>query len=274
MANSVHGCNDSCCIRQSRATGNESQVEQNEIKTLGIVLSRKLEGEADRRAVVLTPDFGKLQVRARGAARAKSRHGALLEPLCELEMRLVRQREGQETWTLASATLLDARPKLKASLPRTAFAMLLVETVEACCPFHAPHPAIYSILTASLGRLLSTRNLWGWALACQLEILAPLGLFPRLSACASCGGPVAGDCLPLSPQLGGVVCRKCGAGETFPVLLPRTILQLLAEKSVGEELELTPEEGETVESFLRAYLEYHLEWRFRSLDFIAALKRG
>lgn len=244
-----------------------------EIQTQGTVLSRRPDGEADRLVVLFTPDYGKLRVKAKGAARARSRLGPLLEPLCELEVRLVRRRAGQEMFTLAGATLLDARAGLKGNLPRLAFAMLVVETVEACCPFYDPHPEIHAILQRSLSRLETTQQLWGWALAAQLEILAPLGLFPRLSACASCGGQGLADPAPLAPEAGGILCPRCAGDQTFEVMLPLRILEKMATTPVGHDLELTPREGRTVEQFLRRFLQYHLDWEFKSLNFIASLKR-
>ena len=245
-----------------------------EMVSRATVLNRRPEGEADRQVVLFTPGYGKLLAKATGAARSKSRLGPILEPLCEVEVRLIRRRENQEVFRLINATLIDDRAGLKGNLSRLAFAMLVVETVEACCPYHDPHPEIHAILQQCLQRLETTRQLWGWALASQLEILAPLGLFPLLSACAVCGGTVESDPVPLASEAGGIVCGGCAAGRTFEVMLPRRILEKLEETPVGQDLDLTPEEGQTVERFLKKYLEYHLEWEFKSLEFIAALKRG
>jgi len=244
-----------------------------EISSHGVVLQRRTVGEADRLVVLFTRDEGKLLVRARGAARGKSKLGPLLEPLCELDVRLVRRRTGQETLTLTGASLLHDHSRLKANLPRTAFAMLLVETVEACYPPQAPHPEVYDLIKEALLRLERTRNLWGWALACQLRMLAAVGLFPRLSACTLCETTLLPDPVVLSAEHGGLICEQCGRGQTFEVALPQRILKILAETSEEDELDLTPEEGRTVETFLRHYLEYHLDWNFKSLDFIASLRR-
>jgi DNA repair protein RecO (recombination protein O) len=246
---------------------------ENEISTPAIVLNRRLIGEADRLVVLYTPHNGKLKTIAKGAARAKSRRGPLLEPLCELDVLLYRKRENQDFLTLKSISLLDAHSNIKASLPRTAFAMLLCETIECCSPDHNPHPEAYDLLRVSLRRLKSTRNLWGWALSCQLHALALLGLFPRLTECARCGGHAADDPVPLSARNGGIICAACRGNEEFQIMLPRRILDLLTSTSVGEDLPVSVEEGRAVEQFLRTYLEYHLEWKFKSLDFIASIKQ-
>src|SRR5207237_3316586 len=60
--------------------------------TDAIVLSRFELGEADRVLTVLTPEYGKLKIIAKGVRRQTSRLGGSLEPFAELRLALARGR--------------------------------------------------------------------------------------------------------------------------------------------------------------------------------------
>lgn len=76
----------------------------NQLNTTGIVLSRTDYGEADRILTVLTPDYGKLRLMAKGVRRVKSKLAGGIELFSVSHVSFIRGR--REIGTLVSTRLI------------------------------------------------------------------------------------------------------------------------------------------------------------------------
>ncbi len=95
--------------------------------------------------------------------------------------------------------------------------------------------------------------------------------------CASCGEALPEAAAWFSPLLGGVLCRKCGAHDQAGSPVSVTGLKVLRVMAVGDSalydrLRLSPELLVEVEAALEAQLEYHLDRRLKSLEFIRTIR--
>jgi hypothetical protein len=77
--------------------------------------------------------------------------------------------------------------------------------------------------------------------------------------------------------LGGVLCAKCGdhtqSGSALSVNAVK-VLRLMAadEADLYDRLRVTPELLREIEAALEAQLEYHLDRRLKSLEFIRGIR--
>lgn len=96
--------------------------------TLGIVLKRTNYGEADRIITVLTKDFGKIQVMAKGVRRERSKLAGGIEPFSISEIGIVKGRGDIDT--LTSARLQRHFGNIVKSIDKLDFAYSCLKTIN------------------------------------------------------------------------------------------------------------------------------------------------
>lgn len=112
---------------------------------------------------------------------------------------------------LTEWTLREGHLGLRSTLRGMYLALYAGELVGRLVEEHDPHPDLFDRLEATVGELATPRHEQAF-LAFQLDLLRETGYLAELSACSSCGSPIA-DREPcyFSPSRGGIVCRNCEA---------------------------------------------------------------
>jgi DNA repair protein RecO (recombination protein O) len=121
----------------------------------------------------------------------------------------------------------------------------------------------------------------------EMALLHELGYAPVLDACAECGDPLPQVGLRYSARLGGLLDRHCGSGGGAMAVQPRSakLLRLLAYRASGRSLlpdgrlalelfastEVPEGVGRELAQALQDTIEYHLDRRLRSLEFMRGL---
>ncbi|MDA8347024.1 MAG: DNA repair protein RecO [Thermaerobacter sp.] len=171
----------------------------------GIVLRVQEHREADRRVTLLTPE-GRVQARAPGARKAKSRLGSILQPAAVVQVTLYALGRMP---TITGASSIEAFRPLQEDLLRLSAAQVLLEICDvtvgeedAVRPFLA--------LAKALRRLSEAEDPAAAWLLGELELLSAYGWGLQLERCASCGGELAPP-LRYPVDLGGFVCKRCAA---------------------------------------------------------------
>ena len=101
---------------------------------------------------VLSAEYGRLSVFARGLRGPKSRFGAVLQPLSVVELSVSMQEHG-ETANLRDAALLSDHAALVGDLERFSLALLLAEAASVSCHASQPAPEIFAALLQGLSEL-------------------------------------------------------------------------------------------------------------------------
>lgn len=99
-----------------------------QLNTTGIILSRTNYGEADRIITLLTPDYGKLRVVARGVRKVKSKLAGGLELFSVSHISFIRGRS--ELATLISTRLIKHYGHIAKDLDRTMLAYELIKQLD------------------------------------------------------------------------------------------------------------------------------------------------
>lgn len=97
-------------------------------QTLGIVLKRTNYGEADRIVTLLTKDFGKIQVMAKGVRRERSKLAGGIEPFSISEISIVKGRGDIDT--LTSARLQKHYGNIVKSIEKLDLAFVCLKTIN------------------------------------------------------------------------------------------------------------------------------------------------
>ena len=229
-------------------------------RTEALVLRTWRMGEADRLISMLSREYGRLRAVAKGARKATSRHGAVLEAGSLVELQLYK---GRELDTITQANSLEARPSYRTDLRRYARASVMLEAIECAAIERHPAPAMFDLLAGAL-KALEAGDRPLLVAAFVLKLLALEGLAPQLDACTGCGS--FEDLVAFDPNLGGARCDACRSGTPLPVD-GFGLMELMLSGRVALALQ-EPESPLTrsIESLAVASLERHLERRLRSLE--------
>lgn len=246
------------------------------LTTQGIVLRETNYKEADKILTVLTQDFGKRTVKARGCRRKTSKLTGASQLLVYSEMTLY---ERGEFTTLSEADPLQQFWGVRQDLEALALASYFAEVTEAAAQEGEPCPEVLSLLLNCLYALDKLKKPRAQVKAVfELRLLCLTGYAPLLDACAVCGKQE-----PVHPRLnlfqGVLHCAGCresvGGGVSMPLspgalAAARYIVgsdpKRLFSFSLGQEG--LRQLGETTEAFLMTQQERG----FRTLDYYKRLE--
>jgi len=240
-----------------------------------IVLRRLDYGEADRILTLLTREHGKLAAIAKGARRAKARSAGSLDLFARSRMMLAK---GRNLDVVAQVERRGDVRHISGDLQRTAYACLVSEIVDKVLEDRHPVDEVFDLVVETLDRLnavdRSPRADSAWFL---MRILDQLGYLPQLQDCPGCGQPLPEASAWFSPLLGGVLCKACGAHDQAGSALSVNSLKVLRLMAADDgemygRLRITAELLDEIEDALEAQLEYHLDRRLKSLEFIRSLR--
>ena len=125
----------------------------NIIKTHGIVLKRTNYGEADRIVQILTPEYGKISMMAKGVRKEKSKLAQAIE-LFSISEFVIRQGK-REIYILTSARLNTFYRHILETYSRLEFSYEIVKKMSRVNE-HLREPQLYNILEITLENLNNT----------------------------------------------------------------------------------------------------------------------
>jgi DNA repair protein RecO (recombination protein O) len=180
------------------------------------VLRMRPLGEADRILTLLSAELGKLTAVAKGVRKTQSKFGARLDFMARSALTL---HAGRSLHVITSARLVTSAWERVVEPDLYALASYAAEVIDGLCEPDLAVPELFDMLAEfqeATGPAASgqARSLDALRVAMELRILSALGFAPELDACVRCGAqlgrrPFAGGKAALSPEAGGLVCRRC-----------------------------------------------------------------
>lgn len=230
------------------------------LKTRGIVLKRRAQGEADRVITVLAPRLGKFSAIAKGARRMTSRLGGHLELFSVVDFVLAQGR----TWYIVSAAdTVTTFPILRTSLPASQAAGHFVRLINRLIPEGEDAPTAYERFVQALGALPETPSSlvlrqFEW------QLLLERGLQPELRQCSHCGNGLDPVRLGLCPTRGGALCPACQTSEAIHLPVSADTVKVLrlferAPAAFASRLTVSESVERELERVTKAFLEHALE---------------
>ena len=221
------------------------------IKTDGIVLREVAYQDSDKLLTVLTREYGKLTVRARGVRSSRSLSKAACQLLAYSEFTLL-ERGGR--YVVTEATAKEMFPELRNDLGLLSLASYFAQAADVLSPEGEENPPFVSLL---------------------LNALYALGYEPDLRGCAVCGAPEP-DRFNISQ--GVLQCAACRTEGEDDIRLPmsagtRAALRYLdsAPPSRVFSFRLAEPSLSELGQITESYLCTRLERGFSTLDFYKSL---
>lgn len=180
------------------------------VEAEALVLRSLRYGDTSRIATLLTPQFGKVHVIAKGARDPKSPFGGALEPLTRTEI-VFYLKKHRTLHLLKSALVAEIYERILLHPATYCLASAALEFVERILPDEDPFPPIYAALLRFLeGAQAAPENPRAEFRfkAFQLHTVALLGYAPQLEVCAHCGRSVGHPC-GFAVAEGGMLCGRC-----------------------------------------------------------------
>ena len=248
------------------------------LTTQGIVLRETNYKEADKILTVLTRDWGKRTVKARGCRRKNSKLTAASQLLVYSELTL---SERGEFTTLTEADPLEQFWSVRQDLETLALASYFAEVAEASAQEGETCPELLSLLLNCLYALDTLKKPRALVKAVfELRLLCLTGYEPLLDACAVCGAPE-----PLRARLhlsqGVLCCAACRERRGGGVSMPLSPGALAAARYIVSgppkklfSFALAEESLRRLGQATEAFLMTQQERGFRTLDYYKQLERS
>ncbi len=238
-----------------------------------ITLARRDSGEADRIAVLLSREEGKVLAAARSARRPRSKLAPLVEPFTLAECRVIRGRGDYAT--LAGGEVVHAYRALREDVALYARASLLCEVTERGTEPGEAQPRLFALLHDALRRLNEGLEGERVELYFLLHAMHLFGYTLHFLECAACGVDLPETEALFRADAGGLLCAACApieAGLPLDARCRATGAAFL-ERRLGHALGLTVDPAD-LHALLRAarlHARYHLDTPLRSLSVLTSL---
>lgn len=248
-------------------------------KTDGILLRRQDLRETSLIVTFFTRDFGKIKGIVRGVRGPRSAcGGANLEPFA-LDGLVFYERKKTDIFTISQCDLIDYFSPIRDSLVRLSYAMYLVELMDSVTALSDKNIEAFDLLLDSLKLLAagdkecSARRV---GRIFEIRLLHLLGIMPSLESCANCGGR-SEITARFSIRNGGLLCKKCLSAdrEARPILVG-TVKFIEHIRSLPFDrvarIKVASEVGHELERLLRRFLDFHIERRLKTVEFLKAIE--
>jgi DNA repair protein RecO (recombination protein O) len=246
-------------------------------KSEAIVTRRQDLRETSLIITFFTKDFGKIKGIVRGVRGPHAQYGGgSLEIFAQDEV-VFYERKKSDIFTISQCDLVDFFNPIRQSLERLAYANYIIELLDSVTSLGDKNAEVFTLLLNSLTLLSGKASAKRVARIFEIKLLGLLGLMPTLGSCAYCGGKVDASAR-FSIVHGGLICKTCADKDrnalsimAGTVKFIEHIRELPFEKV--ERIKVANAVGKELESILREFLDYHIERRLKSIEFLKEIEK-
>jgi DNA repair protein RecO (recombination protein O) len=241
-------------------------------KTEGIVLRSQDLRETSLILTFYTKDFGKIKGIVRGVRGSRAQCGGGSFQIFAYDEIVFYERKHSDIYTISQCDLIDYFSSIRGSLDRLAYASYIVELLDSVTALGDANRDAFDLALNSLRLLSGESSARRVARIFEIKLLHILGLMPTLETCANCGGkPSSGS--RFSFRHGGLICRDClDSDREARSILPGTAKFIEYIRSSPFEkvsrVKVASQVGRELESILRRFLDFHIERRLKTLEFL------
>lgn len=242
------------------------------LTTRGLVLRVTDYNDRDCLLTLLTPENGKLTVKARGLRRKNSPLTAPCQLLAYGDFTLFEYRG---SYTINEAASVELFQSLRRDLTKLSLGTYFAQVAELLSQEDLPNPEVLSLVLNCLHMLTTDTPENKIKAVFEFRIACLAGFMPDLSGCHGCGDP-----LPTLFDLsaGSLQCEKCRSFGTGGIRLPISAGTLQAMQYIAccdakklFSFDLGEQNLAQLSQITEAYLTTQLERGFSTLDFYKSL---
>ncbi len=229
-----------------------------------IVIRTYKYSEADRIAVFLTENHGKVRAIAKGVRKTTSKLGGRVEPGSHSAIQFFEGKS--DLHKVTQVDVIDTFSNIRVDYDRLTRVATILEVAEQLAQDHEPNEPLYRMVLGAL-RSLNDRDAPLLVAGFLFKALALEGFGPEVDVCVACGADPATDSnvqLTSFDVMGGATCRTCRQGAAISADALR-VIRLILGRQLGAALrEMESPTTHEVEAIAHRCVEAHLERRLRS----------
>jgi DNA repair protein RecO (recombination protein O) len=166
---------------------------------------------------------------------------------------------------------------VRKDIERLTYANYFIELVDVVTNDYDINSDLYTTLTESLRLLATDASAKRVSRVFELKLLKDIGLNPELGVCSECGKD-PGEKPAFSVSLGGVICSECSKGKGTLLHISQGTLNFMRKVQSSsfdriQQVKVSREVGAETEKVLKRFMEFHINRRLKSLNFLKDLKK-
>ena len=246
-------------------------------KSEGILLRRQDLRETSIILTFYTRGFGKIKGIVRGVRGPRGQYGGGALEIFSLDEIVFYERKRSDIYTISQYDLINFFNPIRESLEKLSYAMYLAELIDSVTSLADPNDDAFELLLNSLKLLEADASPRRVARIFEIKLLYLFGLMPSMELCSACGRK-AEEAGRFSIIHGGLICKECcrTEKETLPILpgTAKFIEHVLSSPfDRAARVKVAMAVGKELESILRRFLDYHIERRLKTVQFIREIER-
>ncbi len=249
-------------------------------RTHGIILKRRISGDADRILTVFTPSYGKLELIAKGVRKTTSRKAGHLESFSHASLLIAQAR----TWDIITeAETVENFRHLREDLDAFGRVAYVGELLDSFTEINDQNQPLWEIFLAVIRELnrsalepasIDANVLLRWY---ELHLLGLTGFQPQLFTCLASGHDLAEETNYLSISEGGLYSPNFAADRPQLEPIEPDVLKILRHLQRNPwpnlaTLRVSEPVIRRAENILHRMLVATLEHRLKSVDFLRKLR--
>ncbi|WP_010270252.1 DNA repair protein RecO [Paenibacillus senegalensis] len=243
------------------------------LRTEGIVIRAIDYGESNKIVSLFTRTSGKISLMVRGAKKVRSRHSAIVQLFTHGDFVIYK---GAGMGNLNHAEIIHSYREIREDLHKAAYAAYLMELIERLSTEGEANVTLFEQLLAALDAIKEGKDAAIVTHIMELKLLALAGYYPQLRACVQCSRE--SSLQAFSAGQGGVLCSSCQSSDPYAQPLSGSLLNIL-QLLQGTDLRrlgntsVKPQTKHQLKTVLRAFLDTHLDARWKSRNFLDQLDK-
>ncbi len=244
-------------------------------RTEAILLRSRELRETSLTVAFYTRDFGKINGVIKGVRGSRSHFGGgALEPFAHDDI-VFYEKKTSDIFLISQCDLVDFFPAVRSDLGRLAYAAYIIELLDSITPLGDRNPDVFELTLRTLRFLSGKASPRRVARIFEIRLLSLLGLMPSMASCVNCGARQLKDA-GFSLRSGGLVCRDCARKEPRTGAILAGTVEFIkhivtSDFETVSRIKVSEKVGKELEAILRRFLDYHIERRLNTVQFIKSL---
>jgi len=230
----------------------------------GVVLKGWKFRETSKIVSVLTKDYGKVRMIAKGSCSLKSKFKGCLEPFTHIHI-IYYEKRTRNLQLLSKANLIDPHYRIIGNPLKTALAFAVIELVEKTVEEENPAQDLFDLLIQTLSAIDKSENFTeGCFWFFEEHLINIMGYKANWNSCLHCNKSLGFHGGLFQPEQGGLLCPACSKLQGGLRISAETleILYFLQKESVAQATELSPGPHQIAEvrKMYDLYFKTHIEY--------------
>lgn len=217
-------------------------------------------------ATFFTRDFGKLQGILKGIRADQRKFSSTLEPFSHNE--IVFYRKKSDLHLVSACDLKNNFPSIRQDMARCGHASFMMELLDAVTSFEDKHEEIFDLAITCLSALNDSALHEKVPTIFKIKALSLSGFKPYLNSCVCCNNRIVSQSR-FSTHLGGLLCPACFGRDVKANWIFRGTIASIMHIERNDlhnslRLGLNPQVKRELDYILSAFIEFHLDKRFKT----------